>query len=139
MSVQIKRSRAIDSLSVTPLIDVVFLLLIFFLVTSRFEQEERQLELNLPNVSEALPASAQPQELVVNISKQGQYFIDGQFRQLEQVEQVLSRAHQNNPLTQTVIIRADKQAEWENVATVINLCRKIGINDYSATMDEPGA
>lgn len=139
MSVQIKRSRAIGSLSVTPLIDVVFLLLIFFLVTSRFEQEERQLELNLPNVSEALPASAQPQELVVNISKQGQYFIDGQFRQLEQVEQVISRAHQNNPLTQTVIIRADKQVEWENVAIVINLCRKIGINDYSATMDEPSS
>ena len=137
MTVQLKKSRAIGSLSVTPLIDVVFLLLIFFLVTSRFEQEEQQLELNLPQVSEALPASASPQELIVNIDQQGQFFIDGQFRQLEQVEQVIARAHQNNPLTQTVIIRADKKVEWENVATVINLCRKIGINDYSATMDEP--
>ena len=137
MTVQLKQSRAIGSLSVTPLIDVVFLLLIFFLVTTRFEQEEQQLELNLPQVSEALPASASPQELIVNIDQQGQFFIDGQFRQLEQVEQVISRAHQNNPLTQTVIIRADKKVEWANVATVINLCRKIGINDYSATMDEP--
>ena len=75
MAVQIQKSRAIESLSVTPLIDVVFLLLIFFLVTSQFEQEERQMELNLPQVSEALPASAQPQELVVNISKNGEYFI----------------------------------------------------------------
>ncbi len=137
MAVQIQKSRAIESLSVTPLIDVVFLLLIFFLVTSQFEQEERQMELNLPQVSEALPASAQPQELVVNISKNGEYFIDGQFRQLEQVEQIISRAQQNNPLTQTVIVRADKQVNWENVAIVINLCRKIGINDCSATMDEP--
>ena len=95
MTVQLKQSRAIGSLSVTPLIDVVFLLLIFFLVTSRFEQEEQQLELNLPQVSEALPASASPQELIVNIDQQGQFFIDGQFRQLEQVEQVISRAHQN--------------------------------------------
>ena len=136
MAVQIRRSRAVGSLSITPLIDVVFLLLIFFLVTSRFEQEERQMELNLPQVSEALPASAQPQELIVNINREGKFFIEGQFRQLEQVEQVISRAHANNPLTQSVVIRADKETDWEMVAIVINLCRKIGINDYSATTDE---
>lgn len=136
MAVQLKQTRAISSLSITPLIDVVFLLLIFFLVSSRFENEEPQLELNLPQVSEALPASAQPKELIVSIDRQGQFFIDGQFRQLEQVEQIITRAHANNPLTQTVIIRADKKADWESVVLVINLCRKIGIQDCSATTDD---
>ena len=52
MSVQIKRTSAISSLSITPLIDVVFLLLIFFLVSSRFSEEERELDLNLPSVKQ---------------------------------------------------------------------------------------
>ena len=44
MAVKIKQGRALAALSMTPLIDVVFLLLIFFLVATRFEQEDRALE-----------------------------------------------------------------------------------------------
>ena len=99
MSVKIKRTSAVGSLSITPLIDVVFLLLIFFLVSSRFSEEERELDLNLPSVTEALPATAQPDEMVVNVDKEGRYYIDGAFRQVEQVEQILRRAKTNNPLT----------------------------------------
>lgn len=136
MSVKIKRTSAVGSLSITPLIDVVFLLLIFFLVSSRFSEEERELDLNLPSVTEALPASSQPDELVVNVDEQGRYFIDGAFRQVEQVEQILRRAKTNNPLTQTVVIRADKEANWEAVAIAIGLCKKAGINEFTATIDE---
>jgi biopolymer transport protein ExbD len=137
MAAKLTNRTAASSLTITPLIDVVFLLLIFFLVSSRFAEEERELELNLPSVSEALPATAQPDELVVNIDKQGRYFIDGSFRQVEQVEQILRRAQTNNPLTQTVVIRADKQAEWECVAIAMNLCKKVGINEYTAITDDP--
>jgi len=136
MAVKIKNSSAIGSLSITPLIDVVFLLLIFFLVSSRFSEEERELDLNLPSVTEALPASAQPDELVVNVDAEGRYFIEGGFRQVEQVEQILRRAKTNNPLTQTVVIRADKNAKWQPVATAIGLCKKVGINEFTATIDE---
>lgn len=137
MAVQLKRTSAINSLSITPLIDVVFLLLIFFLVSSRFAEEERELDLNLPSVSEALPASIQPEELVVNIDREGRFFIDGAFRQLEQVEQILRRAQANNPLTQTVVIRADRETDWDHVAQAMNVCKKVGIEDYTATTDDP--
>ncbi len=137
MPVQVKRSAAVGSLSITPLIDVVFLLLIFFLVSSRFSEEERELDLNLPNVTEALPASIQPNELVININKEGKFFIDGAFRQVEQVEQILRRAQANNPLTQTVVIRGDREADWEQVAVAISLCKKVGINEFTATIDDP--
>ena len=137
MSVQIKRSSAIGSLSVTPLIDVVFLLLIFFLVSSRFSEEERELDLNLPSVSEALPATLEPSELVINIDAEGRFFIDGAFRQAEQVEQILRRSQANNPLTQTVVIRGDRESNWESVATAMNICKKVGIFEYTATMDDP--
>ena len=135
MAVKLKRSSAISSLSITPLIDVVFLLLIFFLVSSRFAEEERELDLNLPSVTEALPASIQPEELIINVDKEGRYYIDGAFRQLEQLEQILRRAQTNNPLTQTVVIRADKESNWESVAVAMGLCKKVGINEYTAMID----
>lgn len=133
--VQIKRTTAISSLSITPLIDVVFLLLIFFLVASRLTEEERELDLNLPSVSESLPASFQPDELVINIDAEGKYYVDGTFRQVEQIEQILRRAQANNPLTQKVIIRGDRKSTWEQVITVIGLCKKVGISDYTAMLD----
>ena len=137
MAVKIKKTSAVGSLSITPLIDVVFLLLIFFLVSSRFAEEERELELNLPSVSEALPATAQPNELVVNIDQEGRFFIDGSFRPEEQVEQIMRRAQSNNPLTQAVVIRADKKTDWDRVALAMNMCKKVGINDYTAITDDP--
>ena len=73
-SKRLERDSSIE-LSMTSMIDVVFLLLIFFLVSSRFSEEERELDLNLPSVTEALPASAQLDELVVNIDAEGRYFI----------------------------------------------------------------
>lgn len=137
MAVQVKRNVAIGSLTITPLIDVVFLLLIFFLVASRFSEEERQLNLNLPTVSEALSVTAPINEIIININAEGKFFIDGQYRQLEQIEQILTRAKTNNPLSQSVIIRADKTTHWDFVITAMNLCKKVGIEDFSATTDNP--
>lgn len=135
MAVQLKRSAALSAISITPLIDIVFLLLIFFLVASRISEEENRLELDLPNVSQALPAMFTPNEIVVNIDREGRYFIDGAFRQVEQVEQMLRRAQANNPLTQAVLIRADRATDWEHVATAFDLCKKVGIHRYSATTE----
>lgn len=135
MAVQLKKNSAIAAVNLTPLIDCVFLLLIFFLVASQISDEEPQLDLDLPNVSEALPAMFQPEELVINVDTEGRYFIEGQFRQVEQVEQLLRRAYENNPLSQAVIIRADRRANWEAVAMALSLCKKAGIQQYSATMD----
>ncbi len=137
MAVQIRKSSVIGSLTITPLIDVVFLLLIFFLVASRFSEEERQLDLNLPSVSEAMSVTAPINEIVININAEGQFFIDGSFRQIEQVEQILQRARINNPMSQAVVIRADRQTDWDHVATAMNLCKKVGIEEFSATTDDP--
>ena len=60
MAVKIKNSRALGTLSLTPLIDVVFLLLVFFLVATRFAQEDRELDVLLPSASTAAAASGAP-------------------------------------------------------------------------------
>ena len=131
------KKHAIGSLSMTPLIDVVFLLLIFFLVSTRFEEEEREIEIDLPTASQSLPLTTEVREMFINIDKDGQYFIEGKFRHPEQVEEILRQAAANNPLTQTVVIRADKTTNWQHVLTAFDLCKKAGIYNYTAMTDDP--
>jgi biopolymer transport protein ExbD len=136
MPVQLRRHTSLAAISLTPLIDVVFLLLIFFLVASRISDEEPRLDLELPSVSEALPAMFSPTELVVQINRDGHYYLDGNRVQIEQLEQSLRQAQANNPTTQAVIIRADRAADWEAVALALNLCKRVGIHQYSAAMED---
>jgi len=133
MAVKINKGTSLDVLSMTSLIDVVFLLLIFFLVATRFAQEDRELEVQLPAASEAKPLIASPKEVFVNIDKDGGYYVEGKTLGADEVEHVLRRAAANNPLNQTVIIRADKRVQFEFVVTVMNLCNRVGISDYKVT------
>ena len=136
MSVQLRESSAMSSLSIAPLIDVVFLLLIFFLVTSRFEKQERDLDLELPEASQSVPITETPSEIVVNLGVDGQLVIDGSIRGLDELEKILAQASANNPLTQTVLIRSDRRAPVGAFIGVINVCKELGLNYTEATEDE---
>ncbi len=136
MAVKIKKGKALASLSMTPLIDVVFLLLIFFLVTTRFAQEDHELAVVLPAASEAQPLIAEPKELFVNINRQGDYVVDGRVMARDEVEEVLRQAVANNPVNQSVVIRADKRVEFDYVVTIMNLCNLTGVRDYSVTTQQ---
>src|SRR5688572_14755180 len=109
MSVKIKKGDALGLLNLTPIIDVVFNLLIFFLVATKFEEEERALAVVLPQASEAMPLVARPREFFININAQGRFFVGGNFMSAGELEQALRQAAANNPGRQTVIIRVDKR------------------------------
>ena len=130
MAVKIPKSAALSSLSLTPLIDVVFLLLIFFLVATKFAEEERELELPLPEASEARPLTSKPHEMFINIDAQGRYFVTGKFLNSEELYQALRVAWVNNPDRASVIIRADKSCRWEPIVAALNCCQKAKIRDY---------
>lgn len=138
MAVKIKRGEAISALSLTPLIDVVFLLLIFFLVASRFAQEDRELDVVLPSASAAVPLTAVPTELFVNIDESGRYFVDGRFIDSDEVRTILEQAVANNPVNQSVIIRADERVPFRSVVTIMDLCNQTGVYDYSVTTKGEG-
>ena len=128
MSVKIDKGSALATLSLTPLIDVVFLLLIFFLVATRFAEEERELEVALPDASEAKALSERPSQLFINIDRQGHYYVTGKLLNVEQLSKVLKRAYNNNPHV-PVLVRADKSCRWEPVVGAMNLCLKAGIRN----------
>lgn len=133
MAVSIKRSGVVANLSLTPLIDVVFLLLIFFLVTSRFEEEERRLNIVLPSATSAAPMIHRPREIVVDVDAQGNIYLRGQPTDFEELRRLLVSAVVNHPIHQSVIIRADANASFQPVVNVMDLCNQAGITDYSVT------
>lgn len=133
MAVQFSKSSALQSLSMTPLIDVVFLLLIFFLVATRFAEEDRELDVTLPSASEAKPLIVKPRDVFINIDQQGNYFLGSRQMDVSQLERALAQIGVNNPLTQSVKIRADRRCTWQHVAVAIDLCHRAGIHDVKAT------
>ena len=137
MAIKIKSGRALSSLSMTPLIDVVFLLLIFFLVASRLSQEDRELDIPLPSAANAMPMTAEPQELVVNIDDKGAIFVNSQFMQENQFEELLRQTLTDNPLGQSVIIRADRRVALQSPVNVMDICMKCGAS-YSLSIADEG-
>lgn len=130
MGVKIEKGTAAGLINLTPMIDVVFQLLLFFLVASKFADEERQLKVVLPQASEAKPMIAKPQEFMVNIDQAGKYFAGGKQLSAPQLERALVQAAANNPGRQAVVIRADKRCQFDYVAQAMNLCNKANIRDY---------
>lgn len=136
MSVKIKRSSVAGNLSLTPLIDVVFLLLIFFLVTSEFEDEERRLKIVLPSATSAEPMIGKAREIVIDIDQEGLLFLGGKSTTLETLEGLLIKAVADNPTNQAVVIRADRSTDFQPVVSVMDICNRAGISDYSVTTQE---
>ncbi|KAA5544405.1 biopolymer transporter ExbD [Roseiconus nitratireducens] len=136
MAVQIKRSSVAGTLSLTPLIDVVFLLLIFFLVTSEFEEEERRLDIVLPTATSAVPMVGRPREIVIDVDAEGQVYLRGQPTELDDLERLLKANVAQNPTNQTAVIRADRQTSFQPVVSVMDICNRTGISDYSVTTQE---
>ncbi|MBP89167.1 MAG: biopolymer transporter ExbD [Planctomycetaceae bacterium] len=138
MAVELHKGRAVATLSLTPMIDVLFMLLIFFLVTSRFDKEDREMDMPLPDASEAVPVTVAPKELFININLEGHYFVNGQTLEADELEDVLVRAATNNPGSQSVIVRAHKDVPYHFVVRAINLCKRAGIQEYMTNIAGQG-
>jgi biopolymer transport protein ExbD len=131
MSVEINKGQALGTLNITPMIDIVFLLLIFFLVASKFAEEDAELEVELPDASAAMPMTQQPLEVEINIARDGSFYIDGNTYDADGLRQVLRQAEANNPGNQRVSIRVDKRVASQALVTAIDTCKQVGIVGYS--------
>ncbi len=118
-------------LNMTPLIDVVFLLLIFFMVSTTF-QKETELKVQLPQASEQAPTEESHSiELVINA--RGGYFVNG--RELNDSSMVtvrnainkLARGKKDTPL----VIRADAMAPHQSVITAMDAAGQLGMVKFS--------
>ncbi len=122
------------TLNLTPMIDVLFLLIIFFVVGTKFIEAERQIELKLPQVAPNQALSAAPEKKVVNVYRDGQITLDSQAVSLEELKTKLSAAHgQYRALG--VLVRGDGATAFERVANVLSVCKQAGISDLAISVE----
>src|SRR5688500_10743071 len=127
MPVIVNKGILSGGFNLTPMIDVVFLLLIFFLVATRFEQEERDMEVELPQASAAEPTINETREIFVTVTPQGDYFVDGEPLDAPRLAAVLKDAYRVNPGRQRVTIRADRESRTRHVVAVMDACNQANI------------
>lgn len=130
MSVRIDKGRLAGGLELTPMIDVVFLLMIFFLVASKLDEADRSIDVVLPQASAAKPLTSKPREFVINIDRTGNYFAGARPVRLEDLQQLLRQSAADNPQRQTVIVRADENTAHKFVVGAMDACVQAGIDDY---------
>lgn len=120
-------SDVAPGVDLTPIIDIVFLLLIFFLVATTFQQTEREMSVALPSSRNAGPISATLRELVVNVMPDGAMVVSGRSVQEEDLRTIIQNARQSNP-DQKVSIRADRATPYEAVARTLDIIKGAGVS-----------
>src|SRR5579863_1283888 len=124
-------------LNMTPLVDVILNLLIFFMLGTRFAEEERQVEIQVPDVSHAQPLTAPPDDIIVNVYPDGHLVVDQQTLTPAQLESRLEKA-QRKYADQSVLIRGDGKGTYQSIMDVLSICQRAGIHHYSlATQIKP--
>ena len=78
MKIPVDQEEGADLVNLTPLIDVVFLLLIFFMVTAKFQEDERDLSVVVPEAENGDPIQDLPETMFVNVRKDGSYHVGSQ-------------------------------------------------------------
>lgn len=125
------------TLELTPLIDMVFLLLIFFLVATTFHQEEREMRVALPFAVNAGPISANLRELIINVDHAGQIFVGGRTVTPDELRVQVEQRVQVNP-EQKVAVRGDRETVYANIIRVLDICKAAGVQEpYLDTLLEP--
>ena len=125
-----KRTRETSSFEMTPLVDVVFLLLIFFMVSSVFKKEELALMLDLPG-TEAADDKKQAKTLVIELD-QAQVAINGAKMLLKDVDGLLSGVGDKRS---PVDLRVDSAVTYDRVMKLIDKLKQYGLTNLSLVSD----
>ena len=135
---QFRRQKLIEEgVNLTPLIDVVFLLLIFFMVSATFTKETH-LAIDIPEASAETP-QVQNDNVEIVIQASGEYSINGQAlinKQRKTLHKALSQLASNNQ-KKPLLITADAKAPHQAVVTVMDVAGKLGFESLRITTREP--
>jgi biopolymer transport protein ExbD len=118
-------------LDLTPIIDVVFILLIFFIVSSVFKKEELALMLDLPK-SNAKEMKVDEEQIFIELNKD-KIAIKGIEVSFSSLEDNLKAVKNKN---KAVIIRIDKKVEYERVIKILDLLQKYNLNNLALVTNE---
>lgn len=123
----LNRNRKRPRIDIVPLVDVLMVLIVFFLVTMQFKNL-RALNLRMPKI-ETAGSNQLSNEIVLSLDRAGNYFLNNQ-PVSEEVLQDALRTASNLPKKPKVLLVADEEAPLKTVTRLIDLCRENGLDDF---------
>ncbi|MGI8435417.1 MAG: ExbD/TolR family protein [Chthoniobacterales bacterium] len=117
-------------IQLAPLVDVLMLLLIFFLLTWNAARNENELDVKIPKASEAKEKNAPMGDVVVNVKADGNVFVNRRALTGSQLTDLLKNLVQLDA-NQAVVIRGDETGAYKNVVEVLNICSAAGVTNVA--------
>ncbi len=116
------------TIELTPIIDMVFLLLVFFLVATTFHQTEREMQIALPAAIAAGPISSALRDIIINVDAEGVIFVSGRKTDIDDLRSLVQNAVAVNP-QQKVTLRGDRTTAYANIVRVLDICKDSGVRE----------
>jgi len=124
------------SMQLAPMIDIVFLLLTFFIVTWQFSRAETDMRISVPSSQEGAEPQRTVNEIVINVDKDGEIGISGQALTRQQLQtrlEAIARVNKSQPIR----MRGDAQASYQTIVEVLDIVSKAGIWNISFATERP--
>ncbi|MES2707955.1 MAG: biopolymer transporter ExbD [Verrucomicrobiota bacterium] len=130
MNFRSARTSEHQGMNLVPLIDVLLILLIFFIITFSMAQRENDLNISVPAADSGAPKDRQVGEIVVNVARDGTIRVNTQTLNEEQLFKRFQDIYSVKK-NQAIIIRADEESVYRNMFRVLDLCYKAGLYHVS--------
>ena len=142
MSLKVKRDSDPIEMDLSSMVDIVFLLLIYFLVATSIKQDESELKVAIPIDREMVQTQQLefPDEVVIDVLENGEVYWNGQYVdsptsvELPELKNTLAELKAEFP-TQPVVIRGQRATQHQRIVSVLNACSYAGIENISFPSD----
>jgi len=111
---------------IAPMVDVLLVLLGFFMLTWSFSRQERELDVKMPSAGEAKEQRASVGEVIVNVKSDGTLVMNRRIMSAAELLSALTRVAQLYP-DQAVVLRGDQRVDYGHIVQTLDLCRKANI------------
>ncbi len=129
-----------EPIQMAPLIDIVFLILVFFMATAVYNDLESELDITLPTADSATTIERSQGEIYINLRSDGSIVVSEREVTLDELQEVLDRVAEFFP-GGSVIVRGDREAQLGRALQILNCCRKADIQNvaFAAQTEEPAS
>ena len=124
-------------LNLTPMIDVVFLLIIFFIVSNNMIQQDNAIAVDLPKAeSGILPMEQQTKRLTVSVSNQGTLYVGTEIVDTERLRWIMAGCRKDWGEEAEIQIRSDKNAHYGVIKPILRMAAENGITNVAFAVEE---
>jgi biopolymer transport protein ExbD len=127
----LKKSEEDFSINLPSMTDIIFLLLIFFMVATVMKDSTRRLDVQLPDARSGL--APETRRLTIEMAAEGSMSLNGEVVTQEQLERQLQSTEENEE-QRSVVIKADKRLAYGKVIEIMGLCQGVGITDIAVAV-----